>query len=243
MADLAKALGKEQKILQGVLNHQRYPEMKPEGTHQLSVEADVERALHLYLIHDTNIIMEDYLHKRLPGATLICSAQHHKDHSRLDMTWSVNGSPILVLEVKPHRALIETDWLRGVVSETKAQEAAVQARKKGERTAVCGNAAMIVQQVTKYAETFPKVFNVLIFDWDSMVLLDLRPGPNQLKWDNKDYFVRYYFNSESKKGKKEGQKEELKKETREEKREWTHRQLLLAAFVNAFSRVHGEENA
>lgn len=68
-----------------------------ERTHEIWVEADIERAMHLYLINGINLILEAF-----PTTTvrLLCRSQATAGRSRTDMMWEVNGTPVLILEAK-----------------------------------------------------------------------------------------------------------------------------------------------
>ena len=68
-----------------------------ERTHEISVEADIERAMHLYLVNGINLILEVF-----PNAAvrLLCRSQATAGRSRTDMMWEVNGTPVLILEAK-----------------------------------------------------------------------------------------------------------------------------------------------
>lgn len=77
-----------------------YSDTTVETTHKISVEADVEHAAHLYLIHDLNLILQDFVASLQPPRILHCHSQVMKGRSRTDIAWDVDGVTVLILEAK-----------------------------------------------------------------------------------------------------------------------------------------------
>ncbi|KAJ7226664.1 hypothetical protein GGX14DRAFT_385480 [Mycena pura] len=139
---------------------QRYPPVNNEDSHMLMVEGDVERAVHLYIVHTVNLIFEDYLRRYRQGRHLVCKSQVSEEDSRLDMHWSVSDETILIMEVKIPGSLDPNDWTpavgMGVNAHTCRNEARarVNAMPTGQISLAEGNAGVILQQVAKYHRRF-----------------------------------------------------------------------------------------
>lgn len=88
--------------LQQVLNQIQLFPITPEVSHHLVTEGDVERASALYLLHDVNLIIENYLvqHLHPPVQTIECLGQSTDGLSRPDIKYVVNGVVVLIVEFK-----------------------------------------------------------------------------------------------------------------------------------------------
>ena len=114
-------------------------------------------------------------------------------------------------------AIRESDWTPAVVTATHTANDIINSIPPGGRTALQYNAGVLSQQAAKYAAICPVV---VLFDWKSMVLLDLRPN-NQQNWDDRTNPVQYMFTN--------GQ-------TSAGGTIWTHRKFLLAAFLHGMRK-------
>lgn len=114
-------------------------------------------------------------------------------------------------------ALRESDWTPAVVTAQRPASVIIQSIPTGGRTALEHNAGVLSQQAAKYAAICPVV---VLFDWRSMVLLDLRPN-NQANWNDLTNPVQYMFTN--------GQ-------TNAGGTIWTHRKFLLAAFLHGMRK-------
>ncbi|KAK7040539.1 hypothetical protein R3P38DRAFT_3261116 [Favolaschia claudopus] len=88
-------------VLQVILL-QPQTEIKVEPGQVLLTEADVERAAHLYLIHNINLIFQAYLDELFPGQNkrIVLNGQLTIGPARTDLTWSIDKIIILAMEVK-----------------------------------------------------------------------------------------------------------------------------------------------
>ncbi|KAJ7111186.1 hypothetical protein C8R43DRAFT_1139190 [Mycena crocata] len=175
-----------------------------EESHMLDVEADVERALCLYAVHDINLILGDYLNIRYPNRNrnkkLTCRMQHHTSSSRVDVVWKYGITSVLVLEVKRCGILVEADWEDAVAANVAAARVKVD-RCNAEHGLFSGSVAAgrLMQQSTQYMKAFDVPY-VLLFDWNNMVLLDLLPvrgqnGGADQPHDNWNHFAGYFFSN------------------------------------------------
>ncbi|KAJ7171213.1 hypothetical protein C8R46DRAFT_1262442 [Mycena filopes] len=193
-----------------------------EASHRLKSEADVERAIFLYLLHGVNQFLDGYLALHKPGARLICATQRQsvERHSRVDIIWYVDNKPVLVMEVKPWGSLDVEDWSPAICNANNvdlAQELA-KANRSPVRTLALKNAIVLLKQAAKYAKSY-KVPIVLICDWGSLIYLDLQP--QGYHWDNKEFFPQCHFFME----------EEDNGQPR-----WTFRKVVVAAFIAALKK-------
>ncbi|KAJ7203743.1 hypothetical protein GGX14DRAFT_647827 [Mycena pura] len=117
--------------------------MMVEESHEITVEADVQRAVSLYLLHGVNQILRQYLQTRQPGKHFVCACH-------------VGEQEVLALELKTWGALRDADWLSAVAVGNTPDEiqSAINekedsaARNEG-NTATVKNAMKILKQVTK----------------------------------------------------------------------------------------------
>ncbi|KAJ6507096.1 hypothetical protein DFH09DRAFT_281501 [Mycena vulgaris] len=198
-----------------------YPILTPELSHLIDIEADVERAMNLYIIHTVNLIFEDFMRVYRPHLEVVCKSQIGKDRSRLDVQWIVAGVAVLLVEVKKLGSLDPSDWQVGEGATHAIRLANVQDRvraiKGGNRTILEGNAGIIMQQVTKYHRTFETPV-ILVFDWARTVVLDMNPGHNNTAFDNDTLFPGYFSTDET-----DSSAGTI----------WTHRRVFLAALIHS----------
>ncbi|KAJ7438140.1 hypothetical protein B0H11DRAFT_2105854 [Mycena galericulata] len=198
-----------------------------EDSHVIHVEADVQRAISLYLLHGVNQILRRYLHVRCPGQTFSCECQYKSEgdsSSIVDIVWSVGNRCVLVMELKNWGAISHAEWLHAVADGDNIPDLNLAIANKREfaattkaNTAATGNAAIILKQVTKYASVYD-VPIVLACDWGNMVYLDMQPGGQE--WSNDDgVYPHFLFVDES-------------------QPRLTFRRVLLAAFLTALDKLN-----
>ncbi|KAJ6479887.1 hypothetical protein C8R47DRAFT_1198044 [Mycena vitilis] len=214
-----------------------------EKSHILDTEGDVERATHLYLVHGIDLIMQDYVHKNYgKQITVICSSQVTKDNARTDILWKIGEKTVLVLEMKrcspgDSHVIMEEHWSPIILRETVDPNITDPTEKKDalvklitqERESLNDDAIMLTDNalpLAKQAAKYSRTHNapvVLLFDWQKLILLDL---PAKAKKDNftAQNPARIFFSEE---GLGEGNVE------------WTHRKVLVAAFMMALKKVMG----
>ncbi|KAJ7620936.1 hypothetical protein FB45DRAFT_927943 [Roridomyces roridus] len=171
-----------------------YPVPTVERTHKIDIEGDVERALHLYLVNPVNLIFEDYLRRPSvrPGQSLTCKCQVTQEKgmpwSRVDMLWYVANKVILAMEVKRNDAIRPYEWNDALPPNSagltlqqqvqQLQQVVNLEKQQGDFVSlIFGKAEKIMRQVTKYFTAF-KPPNILIFDWNNMILLDIKSAPS-----------------------------------------------------------------
>ncbi|KAJ7171210.1 hypothetical protein C8R46DRAFT_1087994 [Mycena filopes] len=170
-----------------------YPIVRNENSHFIEVEADVTRAMILYITHTVNLIFEDYLGA---GRDFTCRTEVSKDRSRVDMRWTLEDTTILIMEVKPSGALLPSEWTEGVGVGNSSQEQLADLKRridgmeKGRKSLLVANSGVIMEQVAKYYAAFPCPL-FLVFDWESMIILDMATGPNNTTWNNTRHFPRF----------------------------------------------------
>ncbi|KAJ6507099.1 hypothetical protein DFH09DRAFT_281514 [Mycena vulgaris] len=224
LATLRDVLDKPEVLAQSTQNVDR---VMVENSHKITVEADVERASHLYLLHGVNQILQRYLLLRCPGDSFTCSSQVTKKKSRVDIVWRVADRIVLVMEMKNWGALAVGDWENAVVTGDSQDEKDANMDKKllfaestEQKTAARRNAAVILKQATKYVTSY-NVPIVLVCDWGKMIYLDMKPGGEQ--WNNDGNFPHFFLVDEGALG---AELEPL-----------TFRRVLLAAFLVAMGKL------
>ncbi|KAJ6479880.1 hypothetical protein C8R47DRAFT_1322533 [Mycena vitilis] len=229
--ELSEHIG--EKELRKALERQRLA-MEVEDSHCLVTEGDVERATHLYLIHSINLIMQEYVRKKYGKEVIICSSQVQVDDTRTDILWKVGEKTILVLEMKRCHVIVKEHWSPVIVqaapvdvTDPAGKQAALLnlMTSKLSVLAITGdeltdNAPTLAKQAIKYSRTHNTPV-VLLFDWQKLILLDL---PAKAKKDNftAQDPARIFFSEE---GLGEGNVE------------WTHRKVLVAAFMMALKKL------
>ena len=77
-----------------------YDRVFVEGTHEIRTGGDIERITHLYITHGVNLILQNVV-AALPGAPVLrCQSQATVAKGRFDMSWTVGGNVVFVLELK-----------------------------------------------------------------------------------------------------------------------------------------------
>ncbi|KAJ7440511.1 hypothetical protein B0H11DRAFT_2099387 [Mycena galericulata] len=212
------------------------PSVQVERSHFLATEGDVERATHLYFLHAINLIMQQYV-KEAHGKNLIvtCSSQVTAKSGRIDVMWKIGDQTILILEIKRCHVIVMDHWSLAIVPHVDANitkpdkqvadgEADVLGAKMGNLSisGLIHNALPLAKQATKYSSTHAGPI-VLLFDWQKLILLDLKPDTAKVSWDDDDNPARIFLSQEG--------------DESFATCEWTHRKVLLAAFVLALKKV------
>ncbi|KAJ7159942.1 hypothetical protein C8R43DRAFT_1177520 [Mycena crocata] len=212
-----------------------HPVVSVEAGHILATEADVERAAHVYLLHDVNKIIQDYLDFEFGAGvkTLVCNSQATEHSARTDTSWSIDGRTILVLEAKKCRTILESDWTPHILSLrlppncdlttraaliTAAAQERVNTHFEGFASTESDNHIQLGKQAVMYNVTH-KAPVVLLFDWLGMILLDFQPDTKEdnipdasdATWNDERRPVEILISDES--------------------TGWTHKHLLLAALL------------
>ncbi|KAJ7159939.1 hypothetical protein C8R43DRAFT_1177516 [Mycena crocata] len=220
-------------IIQSVLSDLCSP-LVAERSHLLKVEGDVERATHLYLAHEMNLIFKEYLSRRPAGHTAFsCSSQVYLQSSRIDITWKVNDKPVMVLELKRCNALHLPEWATRTIridpsvalaarpARIQSEAASALARLQLERK---NNCTHISKQAAKYALQH-RVPIVVVFDWVNMIMLDMKPLQTSPGYSDTTSPVEILVSQEG--TTPVGQQ-----------CEWTHRKVLLVAFLRALQKLN-----
>ncbi|KAJ7205888.1 hypothetical protein C8J57DRAFT_1404961 [Mycena rebaudengoi] len=210
-----------------------------EESHVLKTEGDVERVTHLYLLHEINQIMEEYLSIRYPRQRFLCCSQSTEDRARTDIIWTIGEQTILVLEMKRCNVIRKDDWTKFIIKVdpniasaddkkkvVKSRMQALNAKAgdsadlpRGLRT----NYFPLTQQAVKYNNTHAAPV-VLLFDWVTMILLDFMP--NGEEWSDETNPAEVFFSTDGRGS--AGTKED---------RQVTFRRLLISAFLIALKSV------
>ncbi|KAJ7205890.1 hypothetical protein C8J57DRAFT_1258647 [Mycena rebaudengoi] len=213
------------------------PSVQVEGSHFLATEGDVERATHLYFLHAINLIMQQYVREAY-GKNLIvtCSSQVTAKSGRIDVMWKIGDQTILILEIKRCHVIVMDHWSLAIVPQVDAKitkpdkkvaadvEADILGAKMGSLSisGLIHNALPLAKQATKYSSTHAGPI-VLLFDWQKLIMLDLKPDAAKASWDDDDNPARIFLSQEG--------------DESSGTCEWTHRKVLLAAFVLALKKA------
>ncbi|KAJ6479878.1 hypothetical protein C8R47DRAFT_1218812 [Mycena vitilis] len=226
----------ENKVMKQILEEKTFVELETEKSHRLATEADVERVTHLYLIHETNKIMEAYVKAEFPGKRLRCLSQVTADRSRTDLLWKIGRITIFVLEMKRCNVVRKDDWTKHVIKVPEditdtaekmqfVQAEAAEQMKKSWNFRDKTNRIPLSQQAVKYHENKAPV--VLLFDWLEMIMLDFCPNGQEY---NDETNPVGFFHSADGRGNINSKAE----------REWVYRRLLIAAFLAGLKSVQSD---
>ncbi|KAK0440494.1 hypothetical protein EV421DRAFT_1737162 [Armillaria borealis] len=199
--------------LQQSLVQLQLPPTTPETSHNLVTEGDVVRASALYLLHDVNLIIENYFinHLNIQALAIECIGESSDGHSRPDIKYMVGGRAVLIVEFKNINTLDDNDWTRhSLITRDHSPQYLLQRLPPGAQTTLRGNASILVKQAAKYSDTCPLI---VLFNYQNMVVLDFRP--NGQPFHDVDNPVQYFFSN--------GQG-------------IPHKKLLLAAFLYGFGK-------
>ncbi|KAJ6479885.1 hypothetical protein C8R47DRAFT_1285108 [Mycena vitilis] len=170
--------------------------LEREQSHVLDTEGDVERVTHLYLLHETNQMMEAYVATALPGHRLLCRSQVTQDRARTDIVWTArhisneeDEITIFVLELKRCNVIKRKEWSAQVIKlpqdstreerrdaiSKEGQSKIEKAFDQGSTKAAQPNRIPLSHQAVKYVISHGAPV-VLLFDWESMILLNFKPN-------------------------------------------------------------------
>ncbi|KAJ7235016.1 hypothetical protein B0H12DRAFT_1327575 [Mycena haematopus] len=182
-----------------------YVRLATEESHVLNTEGDVERVTHLYLLHEINQILEEYVSICYPSKRLLCNSQSTEGNARTDIVWTIGGVGILVLELKRCNVIRKSDWTKFIIKvdtniadkekfvKSRMQAFNASADQDREHT----NYFPLTQQAVKYHRSH-KAPVVLLFDWVTMILLDFMP--NGKEWNNEANPARVFFSTDGRGG-------------------------------------------
>ncbi|KAJ7235018.1 hypothetical protein B0H12DRAFT_1222740 [Mycena haematopus] len=197
------------------------PSIQVERSHLLATEGDVERAAHLYFLHSVNLIMQQYVRDAYKKDLIVtCSSQVTAKSGRIDVMWKIGDQTILILEIKRCHVIAIDHWSPAIVQ---ANTGTLNARDRSGAVRLRGNAMPLAKQATKYTSTHAGTI-VLLFDWQKLIMLDLKPDAAKASWDDDTNPARIFFSQEGVKSPGTC--------------EWTHRKVLLAAFLLALKKVY-----
>ncbi|KAK0440496.1 hypothetical protein EV421DRAFT_1815371 [Armillaria borealis] len=177
----------------GLVLNQPIFRMLTEQSHHLITEGDVERASALYLLHDVNLIIENYLVNQLglPALTIECLAQSTGGRSRPDIKYMVGNVVVLIVEFKNVNTLHDNDWTySALVRNGRTAKDIVKGLRRDAKTALTGNAVILSQQAVKYSESCPII---VLCNYQNMIVLDFAPG--QRPFHNENNPVQYFFSN------------------------------------------------
>ncbi|KAK9235112.1 hypothetical protein V1525DRAFT_284897 [Lipomyces kononenkoae] len=129
----------------------------PDTTYDLTLEADVIRAAHVYLVHPVNVILK----KVYPESNIRCMSEmsERRAYSRLDIHWRYNDVAFAILEFKRPYSIRYLEWERAMTGTGR----------------VLRDGGRIARQLKKYGYYFSTPY-VGVFDWLTLVALKLE-GP------------------------------------------------------------------
>ncbi|KAL1853031.1 hypothetical protein Plec18170_005613 [Paecilomyces lecythidis] len=141
-----------------------------EKTHRLGSEADVLRAVVLYLLHPVNMLLSAGLPQ---GYQIYCQGEVTAVRSRFDIQWTLKYDntevTMAILELKNTKVVHYQDFAPAFATPENAATMLEDAMDIESGTFLTGNAYWLSKQARKYADTCD---NIAVFDWNAMFIFD-----------------------------------------------------------------------